>query len=407
MSHALDLSLPLLGRCLRIEQAPEVVTALTLALPGWPITVQPAQGAVPQRYVYRDAEGLWQGALHEDNEFRLPSPASAACSLVGELISQRMLNQPELLGLHCASVEINGRLVLFPESSKAGKSTLTVAFAAAGYKVFGDDVLGLNAQSEGVAMGAAPRLRLPLPDSFSAEFVGYAKSHAGPEDERYRFVLPGKHGLANFNDTNPIGAIVLLERDASITQPEVVTLPPAEGLLQLLCQNFARDIADATLLVRLLPLMQTVPCLLLRYSEPLAGARYLAKAIKEPQLQTTHQATLLNIPPHDTQLNNSSRVPASLEQRWAANNGVTTYPLGDELFLIHTASGAIHRLNSSGKVTWQLLQQQALSGHELSGLIASHFQVPLSQVKADITSLLTALAAAKLIAAQPERDQVR
>lgn len=55
---------------------------------------------------------------------------------------------------------------MFPESSKAGKSTLTVAFAAASYRVFGDDVLGLTAQGEGVAMGVAQRLRLPLPDIF-------------------------------------------------------------------------------------------------------------------------------------------------------------------------------------------------------------------------------------------------
>lgn len=132
-------------------------------MPGWPITVTAAQGKTPQRYIYQDTEGLWQGAYDIDREYHLPSPASAACSLVGDLISQRLAGEPELLGLHCGSVEVNGRLVLFPESSKAGKSTLTVAFAAAGYRIFGDDVLGLTAHGEGVAMGVAPRLRLPLP----------------------------------------------------------------------------------------------------------------------------------------------------------------------------------------------------------------------------------------------------
>ena len=399
MSHSVvDLSLPLLGRCLRIDQAPDVVAALTEAMPGWPITVQAATGPVPVRYIYRDAEGLWQGSVNEPNEFHLPSPASAACSLVGELVSQRLLNEPDLLGLHCASVEINGRLVLFPENSKAGKSTLSVAFAAAGYRVFGDDVLGLTPQGQGVAMGVAPRLRLPLPDSFSAEFVAYSQRHAGPEDDRYRFVLPGVNGLARFNDQSPVGAIVLLERDPQTLEPEVVTLPPAEGLLQLLCQNFARQTSDATLLTRLLPLMQTVPCLLLRYSEPLAGARYLANFIKDPERLNGHNASLLNVPPHHVQQSCPNIAAAALESLWVAQQGVTSYALGEELFLIHIASGTIHRVNSSGKIAWQLLQQQPLSGHDLSDVIASHFKAPLNEVTLDISTLLAALAQTGLIA---------
>src|SRR5690554_4075240 len=187
-NSTVDLALPIIGRCLRVENAPEVVDALINAMPGWPVTVHPPAATAPNAYIYQDKDGLWQGSFDEKSEYHLPSPASAACSLVGDLISQRLSLEPQLLGLHCASVELNDRLVLFPENSKAGKSTLSVAFAAAGYKVFGDDVLGLTAQGEGVAMGVAPRLRLPLPDSFSSEFVRYAIEHAGPEDERYRFI---------------------------------------------------------------------------------------------------------------------------------------------------------------------------------------------------------------------------
>lgn len=398
MSQAIvDLNLPYLGLCLRVEQAPEVVAALKQAMPGWPIKVEPADGALPERYIYRDTTGLWQGSLLEPNEFHLPSPASAACSLIGDLLSQRLLKQPELLGLHCASVQINDSLVLFPESSKAGKSTLAVAFAAAGYRIFGDDVLGLTPQGEGVAMGVAPRLRLPLPDSFSSEFVAYAERHAGPQDDRYRFVIPEQGRLANLDERCPVGAIVLLERDAYISEPEVVTLPPAEGLLQLLCQNFAREATDEILLKRLLPLMQTVPCLLLRYDEPLAGARYLASVIKNPQLTTSNQASLLNLTPSQVQQCDWDKSGEVLQQSWATASGVTTYPLGDELFLIHTVSGAIHRLNSSGKVAWQLLQHEAMYGHELSQIIASHFDAPLAQVSSDIAALLAVLAQVELI----------
>lgn len=395
-ASAVDVSLPGAGRCLRVENAPDVVEALARAMPGWPMTTSPAHGPTPDIYIIRDADGLWQGGINEPDEFALPSPASAACSLVGELASRRLDKAPEWLGLHCGSVEIDGRLVLFPESSKAGKSTLSVAFAAAGYRVFGDDVLGLTPQGEGVAMGIAPRLRLPLPESFSAEFIDYADQHAGPQDDRYRFVIPPDNGLARFDEACPVGAIVLLERDAQITQPDVVALSPGEGLLQLLCQNFARDTSDEALLERLLPLMQQVPCLLLRYSEPLAGAECLARAVQDPHLSHASRASLL--------IHSSSHTQAVAEESpvlepgrlWRAADAVSSYPLGDELFLIHTGSGAIHRLNPSGKAVWQLLQQEPLSAEALSDVLAAHFNVPVETVASDVIELLEALAQAAL-----------
>ena len=297
-NSVLDIVLPKIGRCVRVENAPDAIEALAQAMPGWPVSVQPATGAAPDSYIYRDAEGLWQGWRDDPEEFDLPSSAAVVCSLVGELIGRRLDTEPELLGLHCGSVEINGKLVVFPESSKAGKSTLTTAFAAAGYRVFGDDVLGLTEAGEGVAMGVAPRLRMPLPDSFSTEFVDYAECHAGPEDECYRFVIPAEGGLARYDDRSPIGAIVLLERGSQIVAPEVVRLAPGEGLLQLLCQNFAdSNIPNAALFERLLPLIQRIPCLLLRYSEPLAGARYLAKTVENLHLPNLSTASLIGHTP--------------------------------------------------------------------------------------------------------------
>lgn len=401
-----DISLKGIGKCLRVEYAPEVVAALTQAMPGWPITVSAAKGIAPQRYIYQDTQGLWQGSFDEPHEYHLPSSASAACSLVGDLISQRLAGSPELLGLHCGSVEINHRLVLFPESSKAGKSTLTVALAAAGYRVFGDDVLGLTAQGEGVAMGVAPRLRLPLPDGFATEFVDYATHFAGPEDDRYRFVIPQNDRLAQYNDSCPVGAIVLLDREAKVVTPEVITLSPSEGLLQLLCQNFAHDTDSESLFKHLLPLMQTVPCLLLRYSEPLAGAQHLAHIIKNAPTDAISSASLLSTP-SATPSRSTVSAPlthtaqqAALSTVWVTQNNISTYPVGDELFLIDNRTGAIHRLNSSGKLVWLLLQQAPLLGHELAELVAEHFSVLLHDATPDVNSLLIALARAKLITIQ-------
>lgn len=395
-----DISLQDLERCLRVEYAPDVVAALQQAMPGWPMTINAAQGASPSTYIYRDTEGLWQGSLNEPNEFTLPSPASAACSLVGELISQRLKNDSAVLGLHCGSVEIDGQLAVFPQSSRAGKSTLTVAFAAAGYRVFGDDVLGLTAQGEGMAMGVAPRLRLPLPEIFSAEFVAYSERYAGPQDERYRFVVPPATGLARYQQTCPIGTIVLLERGPEILEPEVVRLAPGEALLQLLCQNFAdSDTPNEVLLERLLPLVERVSCVLLRYSEPLAGARHLAQTLQTQSAQTPtlQPASVLQCPP----VHSTAPTAALFNTLWTPAARVSVYSVGDELFLIQTDTGAIHRLNTTGALAWQLLQHEPLSAEAISDVLAAYFVMPVQTITADIQCLLAALLEAALIVEKP------
>lgn len=154
--------------------------------------------------------------------------------------------------------------------------------------------------------------------------------------------------------------------------------------------------------------MQGVPCLLLRYSEPLAGARYLARAIEEADTRVLNQASLLNVPAHySTQLHSKSALNSSLcddktqqyvlQNKWVPQQNISSYPLGEELFLIHNSTGAIHRLNSSGKIAWLLLQQTSLSGHTLTHLVADYFQVSINEVTLDISTLMIALAHAGLI----------
>ncbi|WNK21125.1 PqqD family peptide modification chaperone [Halomonas piscis] len=391
-----DVTLPRVGRCLRVYNAPEVLEALGRAMPGWPLRCEPAAGFSPELYVYRDGAGLWQSDPGTAEEFMLPSAASAACSLAADLLSLRLEQESELVGLHCGSVEIGGRLALFPQSSRAGKSTLATAFAAAGYRLFGDDVLGLSPEGRGVAMGVAPRLRLPLPASFSAEFADYTRRRAGPEDERYRFVVPADGGLARSGETCPLGALVLLERHDTPVSPEVLTLAPGEGLLQLLCQNFARaDLFQQplpeALMARFLSLMEQLPCLLLRYGEPLAGARYLARV-----LEGGEAGTPASPPSGSAAADSAGTVDRTVP--WRPGAGVSVYPLGEELFLIHAPSGDIHRLNLTGRLVWQLLQHEALAIAELGALLADHFAAPADAVTDDVAGLIQALYGAGLVA---------
>ena len=397
MADAQDISLPGLGRFLRVQEAPEVVAALSQALPGWPLSVTRARGLAPAIRLRRSRGGYLQRSPQLPRGLELPTPASAVCSLIADLGGDLLDRDGSLLGLHCASVEVGGRLVLFPESHRAGKSTLAVAFAAAGYRLFGDDVLGLTREGNGVGLGIAPRLRLPLPETLAPELLDYAEVHAGPEDARYRFVVPPGNALARHGESGPVGALVLLERDDQASIPEVVRLQPGEGLLQLFSQNFARHAAPESLMTHLLPLMQGVPCLLLRYAEPLAAARHLGAVLEGKKSEVDQGESDRFVVARREASPSSGPVPAG--RRWLATHEARSYPLGRELFLIQPASGAIHRLNATGEAVWRLLCQEPLSGEELGELLAEHFGEPLEAVSEDVGWLLAGLADAGLVAA--------
>ncbi|WP_180978193.1 PqqD family protein [Halomonas urumqiensis] len=402
----MDIHLPGLGRLLRLSGCPEVADALVAAMPGWPMRVTPASGLAPAIRLRRayDGEGDENGGYVQHapglrGGLVLPTPVAAVCSLIADIVAALCERRAELIGLHCGSVEIEGQLVLFPASHRAGKSTLTAAFAAAGCRVFGDDVLALTAEGDGMALGISPRLRLPLPDIANPDLVAYAERHAGPEDPRYRYLSLPEAELAAHGERRPIGAIVLLERDDTLCDPDLVTLAPGEGLLQLLCQNFSHDVPTEALMTRFAPLMTRLPCLLLRYSEPLAAAQCLMARMTSGRIVAGNvSASLLgrhSVP--------GERLPSgwdkvALDERFGPCPGVRDYPVGEELFLIDTASGALHRLNSSGQAAWRLLGEEALTVADVADLLVEHHgDVSKPDVEADVQALFGWMVEARLI----------
>ncbi|TDB01816.1 PqqD family peptide modification chaperone [Halomonas marinisediminis] len=395
---AFDISLPGLGRCLRVEESPDVIEALRQALAHWPPSIRQARGLAPAIRLRRRPGGYWQRSPRLPRGLELPTSTAAVCSLIADLGGDYLDREASLLGLHCASVEVDGRLVLFPEGHRAGKSTLAVAFSAAGYRLFGDDVLGLTREGEGVALGMAPRLRLPLPESFSPPLVEYAEAHAGPQDSRYRFVLPPGNGLAEHGERCAVGALVLLERDDRLTSPDIIRLQPGEGLLQLLMQNFAYHARPEALMAHLLPLMERVPCLLLRYAEPLTAARHLGATL-EGGMQGNQGCGVGSREGFRPDRRGAPAIndPVPAQRRWVTCREVRTYPLGRELFLIQSGSGEIHRLNETGTMIWRLLGQESLGGRELGELLAEYYGQPAEPVIEDVCRWLAGLADVGLV----------
>ena len=131
-------------------------------------------------------------------------PVTAVCYFLVDLTNAYLADHPELLCLHTAAVQIDDGLVLFPGTYRAGKSTLSVHCAAAGFRLFSDDVLPVDGTSKcGIAPGILPRLRLPLPDNSSKSFTDFVSGHEGLQSDRYLYVDLGSDKFAPRGTTAP------------------------------------------------------------------------------------------------------------------------------------------------------------------------------------------------------------
>ncbi|XQU07422.1 hypothetical protein P4544_12225 [Halomonas sp. LY9] len=146
--HYQDYALESVGPCLRLVNAKALLPVLKAAMSGWPITPCTALHEPPDVCVWRHPQGYWQEAPALPEGVLLNTAVGTACSVIADAAGAYFYRHPELVGLHCGSVEMGGKLVIFPDAHRAGKSTLTAAFAAAGQRVFGDDVLALNRQGK-------------------------------------------------------------------------------------------------------------------------------------------------------------------------------------------------------------------------------------------------------------------
>lgn len=393
-SHHQDYTLEGVGPCLRLVNADELLPVLTAAMPGWPLTPCAAQTQSPEICVWRHPQGYWQEAPALPEGALLDSAVGTACSVIADAAGAYFYRHPELVGLHCGSVEINGQLVIFPDTYRAGKSTLTAAFAAAGQRVFGDDVLALNKQGEGIALGVAPRLRLPLPDAMSLEFRQFVQTHLGPQDARYGYLRLDNTQLASHGQRCPLGAILLIDRDESLNEPQLTRLQPGDGLWQLLQQNFAEHESDQALIERFLPLLQGLPCFLLRYRDAFDAAQWLTKRWGSDTLESLAPASQ---PRGDTPDVIPALEPTDARQ-WQASEAAFEFPLGDELFVIAEEGGAIHRLNTTSRAVWALLNHEPLDLESVSDTLTGFFAgAKFEQVRQDVAQLLAQFHHAGLI----------
>ena len=129
-------------------------------------------------------------------------PVDAVCDLIVDIIHAYLDNKKDLLCLHCAGVKFDEGLVIFPNTYKTGKSTLSVKLASLGLQLFSDDVIPYSISNMmGEALGILPRLRAPLPNSYDQGFYNYIRAHRGPFSNQYQYIDIPRESLAPKGET--------------------------------------------------------------------------------------------------------------------------------------------------------------------------------------------------------------
>lgn len=366
----------------------------------WPFRTVPAATDVSPAFTVRAlGDTLWrftapwlpEGA-EEDTE------AGFLCSLGIDLANAFFYADPSLLCLHCAAVELGDALVVFPNTNRAGKSTLAVRLLADEVAVYADDLLAVTKDGQGMSFGIPPRLRLPLPARETA-LKRFFTVRKGMGDADYQFVAPRTPGLAPFGACKPIAAFVVLDRGKGRGSARLSRLPGTLGLQSIINRNVMRPQDAMTVFARSKALADAVPCWKLSYSGLDEAAALLKKNFTGPKPVLAVEAVQpepLPAPPRKRRASRAKAMPDP-HRRFVRHEGMAALPEQQELFLVQEEKDAIFHLNPVAAAVWEMLASP-LSVSEACELLGTAFpQVPPQTLVSDVTALFNTLRKKNLI----------
>lgn len=326
---------------------------------------------------------------------------NAVCELIGQLAWEQLRSMPHRLCLHAAAVQIGDRLIIIPNSRRAGKSTLCAHLAHKGLTIFSDDFVRLHVDSNGTLCGwgngVLPRVRLPLPETTSEDVKAWQAENDGPANSQYQYL--NIENLAPRHVAKPVGAIVVLDRDENNVQPELFPIAPSEAMDHLLYQNFARSVHSGVTLTALKELIDAVPVLKFSYAEAASGADFLIEELSKMALPV---ATLSDASAERAQEASFDKSAEPIEVfettlAYGHSKGVVRITSENEDYLSDADGLAVHRLNAGSAAIWQFLSIPATFDEVVEGLSAAFPDVDPKQIEKDCHGTMTALSAARLI----------
>lgn len=375
---------------------PELLRVLPSIFRGWSIErCAPGASPDPVLTVTREARSYRLDAPWLPAPLRRGQAADALCGFIAELIRALVAADAELLCLHGATVEVDGRLVVFPNRYRAGKSTLSACLAAAGYRVFGDDVLPIRGERDrAFAAGIAPRLRLPLPADLGADVRDLVDRHSGPKSERYLYLDLPEDRLAPFGAEAEIGAFVLIERDPD-AEPGLAPVAKSEVLRQVIWQNFARDGDASRILDRLSRIVDRAAGFRLRYRSAAEAVALLTGAFAGAAPSGAGPGPAR---PQGVATAGISDTHAATAPGYRRNPWINEVEVDGERFLADSRCGTIHHLNPLASALWRLLQEWATREEIVELLRAAFPETSLETIESDVSALLDQFRLSGLVA---------
>lgn len=386
-----------LSRPILLEQGGKHLPYIAGVFSRWPFREVSQQGyPEPGIFVREDPSGFRVHAVDTDESGLYRDPVDLACGLVVHLNRAWLREHPHLLCLHGAAAVFGGRLVVFPNTYRSGKSVLSGCLAAAGVRIFGDDILPIEPDSnQGVGLGLAPRLRLPLPDGLGAETRRFVQRRRGVDNKRYLYLRLDEKLLAEYGEQAEIGSFVLLDRspgaDASLRRI-------SEGVLlkRLVLQNFAHDVPVAETLGRLHALVAEAGCYRLTYSDPdeavaLLNSRFVAWPERKAGSRSGAKLGKVKSKPRRSR----PRTPSGpLFRRFEE---VSEKQVEHDLFLVDTVGNSIYHLNGIGAGLWRLLDGTYGLDDAIAVLHDAFPYMERQAVENDVHSLVADLSARGLL----------
>jgi hypothetical protein len=318
-----------------------------------------------------------------------PSPTSAICSLIVELMADFVESDDGLGNLHAGAVEFAGKLVVFPATNRAGKSTLVGALSAQGYRVFADDLLPIDlVRLEAIASGCLPRLRLPLPESAPDTLKNHVAANALLNDGYYTYLPAADAQLAvAHGDRSKLGALVLLDRRDDPVAASIKAIELDEALLRVLLQDTKSGLGTWTL-DRYLALVGTIGIYRLVYSRVDDAVACLQKAFASwPDEDHLEAPTSKTAEADDISDDNDfGFTPKPGQALIARSPHVVARVVGQAAFLVDLDSNDIHHLNQVGLALWNLIAKP-LDVETIVDIFQEAFpDTPEAQLRADLAA---------------------
>ena len=370
---------------------------LRSVLIGWPMRLERGSSSDALLRISPEGNEIVIERPEDGAIFREPTAVSAVCSLIVEIVDALAAATPDLVCLHAAAAEFNGRLVLFPASHRAGKSTLMARLSASGLRVFADDIMPFDlAAGQAVSTGCLPRLRLPLPRSASRTFKNQVRNRTVLSDGYYAYLSAPEGAEVRFGERLPLGAVVLLERSDRPVEVRLEPAPLNKALLEILMRNTRGDRNAQLLLSTFVAIIRDVPVQRLIYSDLEDAVRCLNAAFAErtplPRIRKPGSGE------PRSRASETSAVPTAKPP--APKTGAPLYMRSPSVmlervdasgFLLNARDDGIHMLDLLGLGVWHLLETPR-DASSLADIVAHAFpETPYRKVADDIDGLLSAL----------------